>query len=803
MASTPPNRVLCVCTKCRQSSHQDQDGKLLPGVLVHPGTRRAHLKLDADMKLSMGVAGSGSTPHEAVPRPDHHGDVHLQLLPNEQQRATHTITAAAQATEDTDVFMEDINLKEESSDTDTVMADDGDEQASAIMTLALVLASWLHLCCGLSREASSRVLKVVHAIITLTFQLARLFHITSRADSDTSSMDIDMKHDVRTAMSNLSIEPILHRSVCCPKCFAQYSIQDCPDICPRRETRRSKPCGEVLWTIRHGSNGGPIRCPRRLYSTQSFESWLTWFLSRPGIEDIIDESYAHVPSGDTMHSIRDSPAWKSFGSFTSTRGNLVFSYYIDWFNPLTNKIAGKKVSAGAIMLFCMNLPEHLQWLPENTFFAGITPPPNEPTVTTITNIADPVIDQLAEFYTGKKIPTYRYPMGFFTRVGVMPFIADLIAIRKAGAGGFASHSAELFCSFCTCLRSQLECLDPTQWRPRTGLEVRTAAWRWHDAQTKTAKKEIFAETGVRWSSLHKLSYRDPVRHTVLGVMHNWMEGVLQHHARRKWGIGIEPGSSKDEDDSMLASASDINQEASDADAMDIDIIEHNDIPSSQRRRTPAVNFQMDSSGEESGDDDFLQADDESESDDSDDEDTKNDTGPGPTCIFSTLELGRIRACISDTVIPTWVDRPPVNLGDKSHGKLKADNWFILFSVMLPMVLVELWWSTNNHRDAQLLENFYDLVTCTNIIGSFSTSNDKADTYHAHYIRYRSSLRQLFPRSNSVPNHHYAMHNAELLKFWGPLMKISEFPYERSNGRLQKIKTNGHICEYVALDNYVR
>jgi hypothetical protein len=53
--------------------------------------------------------------------------------------------------------------------------------------------------------------------------------------------------------------------------------------------------------------------------------------------------------------------------------------------------------------------------------------------------------------------------------------------------------------------------------------------------------------GVRWSSLHRLDYRDPVNHTVLGMMHNWIEGILQHHARIKWGIGDAVKAPKDRD----------------------------------------------------------------------------------------------------------------------------------------------------------------------------------------------------------------------------------------------------------------
>ena len=39
-----------------------------------------------------------------------------------------------------------------------------------------------------------------------------------------------------------------------------------------------------------------------------------------------------------------------------------------------------------------------------------------------------------------------------------------------------------------------------------------------------------------------------------------------------------------------------------------------------------------------------------------------------------------------------------------------------------------------------------------------------------------------------------MHNGELMKFWGPLIKVSKFSGERHNGALQKIKTNSHLCK---------
>jgi len=145
------------------------------------------------------------------------------------------------------------------------------------------------------------------------------------------------------------------------------------------------------------------------------------------------------------------------------------------------------------------------------------------------------------------------------------------------------------------------------------------------------------------------------------------------------------------------------------------------------------------------------------------------------CIFDGAVLNLIHACLAETVIPSWLERPPTNLGAKSHGKLKADQWLQLFSVFLLLILPELWSSDSNH--VALLENFHDLVVCTNILCAYSVSPASADLYHDHYISYRKSSRALFPNMKSRPNHHFAMHNMDLMKFWGPLIRLSEFPGE--------------------------
>lgn len=131
-----------------------------------------------------------------------------------------------------------------------------------------------------------------------------------------------------------------------------------------------------------------------------------------------------------MVSVWDSPAWQSICTeddrpFCIQAGTLTFSFYIDWFNPLLNKIAGRVVSSGAIVFYCLNLLYDIQGLPENVFIAGITPAPKEPSMTTIIHLLDPVIDQFEEMWAGATIRTYLHPEGTFYRVGVLPGIGDL------------------------------------------------------------------------------------------------------------------------------------------------------------------------------------------------------------------------------------------------------------------------------------------------------------------------------------------------------------------------------------------
>ena len=455
---------------------------------------------------------------------------------------------------------------------------------------------------------------------------------------------------------------------------------------------------------------------------------------------------------------------------------------------------GKKASCGVIALYCLNLPSELRYRPENIFIVGFTPPPNTPTFETLCHLLTPVLSALLKYgtETGQIISTFYHADGISIKIKVAPLLADSPA--RVEVAGFLGHAAKCLCAFCNCTKDDLDNLDLTSWVLKNGTQVRIDGEYWRSLTTKSAREKYAMETGVRWSSLYILPYWDPVRHMVLGFMHNWLEGILVHHLRILWGIGRDKAhedkaKEMDVDDEWSATdASESEKEIEDlfreaeeyeTDTMDIlgeDNEDVNPLTSFSRSKspTPTPVIFPNNMDDDDDDDEFVGVDDSS------------------VFNISKVELQAIQTSIQDVELPTWVARPPKNLGDANHGKLKAQEYLTLFSVILPLIIPELWHTAAaTYTEKQNLQSFYHLVIATNIICSFRTSNTEADIYTDHYIKYRKIIQHIFPYWSSTPNHHWAMHNAAILKYWGPLPALSEFAGEQLIGMLQKIQTNGH------------
>ncbi|KAJ7188522.1 hypothetical protein C8R46DRAFT_1023851 [Mycena filopes] len=354
------------------------------------------------------------------------------------------------------------------------------------------------------------------------------------------------------------------------------------------------------------------------------------------------------------------------------------------------------------MAVCLNLPYEMWHLPEMAFFVGITPPPKEPTVTTMTSLLEPCMEQFQEMWEGKKVPTYDHPEGDVYRVAILAAIGDLLALKKAlGAAGCGSHN---FCSYCKVKRKDIDRLDLENFEPRVGSEARTAAV--DDASSSDSDTEK--------GDVEMMDVEDDVQAE--------LEELFE--------------------DSRVK----------------------NDGPTALSRHT-SLFFIDEVEDKESGE---GGADDSEDEEEEEDEDAIYESEKPSQVVFDDEGMAFIHAGLAAVVIPSWMERPPVNLGEKSHGKLKADNWLILFTIFFPLLIPELWWGTGDRRDGKLLRNLHDLIGATNILCSYVASPERADQYTEMYLRYLRTSQSLFPGLTTRPNHHYAMHNGDQMKWWGEL-----------------------------------
>lgn len=411
----------------------------------------------------------------------------------------------------------------------------------------------IHAIAAVSRPVAGYVLSTMQVVL-----LGALFYGKERATPLQHTLMNKLPKDVRTAMKMLHLVPDIVTYACCRKCFAIYEADESnprdpfPRLCTHKHTSSSEPCNEPLVfekTVAAVCPGGAKHSqwwPFRTYPYRSFRQWVAEFLLRPGIEKHVTNSWKAPKSPNKWSDTMEAPGVRSFlGPNNKTpfsvqvngECHLIFSLFVDWFNPHGNKAAGKSHSIGAVYLACMNLPTHLRYRPENIYLAAIIPGPNEPNTDQLNHLIRPIVDELVVMWNpGLRLErTADMPGGRVVRVAVIPLVCDLPAVRKTS--GFASYSAFHFCNFCQLLSTDMNNVDRETWPPAySWVEHLEYAYAWRDAPNAAVRKTIFDDRGLRWSELLRLPYWDPTRYVLVDAMHNLFLGEFRHHCIRVWGF---------------------------------------------------------------------------------------------------------------------------------------------------------------------------------------------------------------------------------------------------------------------------
>ncbi|KIJ28485.1 hypothetical protein M422DRAFT_270176 [Sphaerobolus stellatus SS14] len=339
------------------------------------------------------------------------------------------------------------------------------KNAHPILVLSMLGALLLNLLGGLHHRYSNFVLRMHQLLLALAF--------TSSYTVAPNQLQAELlKHhpiDIRTAREKFHLEGNIIICAACVRCSCLYP-SPYPKLCthnPFPKDPRSKVCGQ---TLIHTLPGASTSSPIRPFSFCDPKDWIAQFLSRPGMEELLDGAWERPPN-DLAEDIFDgSYIREELGPQTRLYriqrkgGFYLFALSVDWYNPLQNKQS---------------------W--ENMFLAGVIPGPREPSMEEVDHYITVIIESFLELWDpGVYLTkTAKYPSGRVIRCALVPFVADMKGVRKT--------AGTKQCGLCATTHAQVVSgafLDPKEFIRITIDEYRQKAQHWHNAETITERKSL-------------------------------------------------------------------------------------------------------------------------------------------------------------------------------------------------------------------------------------------------------------------------------------------------------------------------
>ena len=341
--------------------------------------------------------------------------------------------------------------------------------------------------------------------------------------------------------------------VVCPKCDSLYDYTDCI------HRNESKHCTNVAYPnhpmVRKRKNCNTqllkkVKRKRQTYSNKKFPyqpifKSLSYLINKEGFIDACKEwrNRLSVVPDSYLGDVYDGEVWHEYNSdttkhFLASPHSYLLTLNVDWFQPFSHL----QYSVGAIYMTIQNLPRNVRYKEENIILVGLIPGPSEPSLT-INSYLTPLVEELKVAWdTGLSIQT-SYASYVTVRLALTCVSCDMPASRKVC--GFLGHAARLGCSKCKKVFPSISLgnvdysgFDRTEFISRDVVSHRENCREILCETTKTGIRGKESEFGIRYSVLLQLPYFDPVRYTVVDVMHNLLLGTGKHMFKVWMKMGI-------------------------------------------------------------------------------------------------------------------------------------------------------------------------------------------------------------------------------------------------------------------------
>jgi len=160
--------------------------------------------------------------------------------------------------------------------------------------------------------------------------------------------------------------------------------------------------------------------------------------------------------------------------------------------------------------------------------------------------------------------------------------------------------------------------------------------------------------------------------------------------------------------------------------------------------------------------------------------------------FNAEFMALLSKIISTTYLPQKLahNAPPVTFGQKRHGSLTAAQWSTLCMYSLLIAVTKVWASQQpSSLQGQWLRNYWHLCCVVRLSHCRSVRSSEIAKLRYHCYAYVTSCARLFPDTLLRPSHHFLLHIADQTEWAGPIPERWAYPFERTNGWLQRVNTN--------------
>lgn len=702
---------------------------------------------------------------------------------------------------------------------------------------------------GLGRTIGNMILALLSMVIAL---VAR--DPGNNIDDRRAQMLVHLPSNMKQALARFKLDGRTTVYATCPTCHCTYeptfdSLSSDP-IYPERCTNVPEPgqtvCDAPLLHPRDSDDA--VRKPLKPFVYQHFNDYLAGLLSDERTERAMDLTCAEFMKNKDQSASYTSNMFEAafmkdfyldkdrrtlFLDCPGSEGRYAFAFFVDFFSPEGKSLHNAFASLGIIAMACLNLPPDIRYKPENMYLAGIVPGPEEPKLEKLNHYIRPLITDMKKSWTDGVFlsRTAVYPDGRLTRCAIAVGVFDLPAGRKTAA--LAGHGADWFCSICDLngRAKHLHRTDYENWRRRDPEQLRHWAEKWRDAESASERTKIFQTHGVRWSELWRLPYWDPTRMLVIDAMHCLYEGLIKMHCHEALDLSVAnatkansevpafswPFKAVTPEESVGWSAHDIKHvrqihnslqgpiAGSDSKAQN-EAFQQLHLSLFKRNNTPLAFVCQDlacvPSSSRPKKADYVESLIAWR--------RKQPLNSSPldpaTGLVNDAVISRIREVISDIVKPSWLNSLPSDLGvmfgTKGAGSLKADEWRVFFTIILPVALISLWGegfldpmeSTSTHR-REVLDHTMALVQAVLVAGLHYTTPRRTAAYLEYIRQYVSKLHVLYPHIAPRTNEHVAFHIYDFLLSYGPVRSWWCFPFERLVGVLQNLPSNHKFGTY--------